>query len=315
MGRRGRRRFGTRRSSRPHAKERPLDLIQAGDPRYDEARTAGLSLNDGGLVVDVRPMKAITVDAATRRAKVGAGVTWGEFDRATQAFGLATTGGRASTTGVAGLTLGGGSRWLERTCGLACDNLLSVDLVTADGRQVTASDTENPELFWVLHGGGGNFGVATAFEFELRLVGPEVLAGLLMWPRDAVHYIAKFYREVAFTAPVELGSGLVLVSGPAEDFVPEPMQGTTVAIVALLWAGDIADGEDAIGAFRDLTPEVDLVEPMPYAEFQCMIDDPPGLYNYATADYFDDFGDDALEVFVEYGFERKAPRSQQILLP
>jgi hypothetical protein len=157
--------------------------------------------------------------------------------------------------------------------------------------------------------------VATAFEFQLHAVGPEVLAGLLMWPGEAAYEVARLYRDVAYSAPVELGSGLILVTGPSEEFVPDHMKGTTVALVALLWAGEVGDGEDAIKAFRDLAPEVNLVEPMPYAEFQCMIDDPPGLHNYATADYFDEFDDDALEVFVEYGFERKAPHSQQILLP
>jgi FAD/FMN-containing dehydrogenase len=294
-----------------HARERGYDVaVRAGGHSV-----AGASLNDSGLVVDVRPMKDIAVDAAARRVRVGAGVTWGEFDRATQGYGLATTGGRASTTGVAGLTLGGGSGWLERSCGLACDNLLSVDLVTAEGRAVTASETENPELFWALHGGGGNFGVATAFEFRLHPVGPEVLAGLLMWPGEAAYEVARLYRDVAYSAPVELGSGLILVTGPAGEFVPDDMQGTTIAVVAVLWAADVGDAVEAIKAFRDLAPEVDLVAPMPYADFQCMIDDPPGLYNYATADYHDDFGDEALEVFVEYGFERKAPHSQQILLP
>lgn len=129
---------------------------------------AGMCLNDDGLVIDVRPMKQIVVDAPSRQVRVGAGVTWGEFDRATQEHGLATTGGRASTTGVAGFTLGGGSGWAERSFGLACDNLVSVDLVTADGREVTASEAEHPDLFWALHGGGGNFGVATSFVFRLR---------------------------------------------------------------------------------------------------------------------------------------------------
>ena len=132
---------------------------------------AGMSTNDGGLVVDVRPMKAITVDPENRTVTAGAGVTWGEFDRATQAHGLASTGGRSSTTGIAGFTLGGGSGWLERSFGFACDNLLSVDLVTASGDRVTASERENPELFWALHGGGGNFGVATSFTFGLHQAG------------------------------------------------------------------------------------------------------------------------------------------------
>ena len=166
----------------------PADVIEAlalaQREGYDVAvragghSVAGMSVNDGGIVIDVRPMKTIEVDPAGRTVRVGAGATWGEFDRATQEHGLATTGGRVSTTGVAGLTLGGGSGWLERKYGLTCDNLVSVDLVTADGRQVTASEDENPDLFWALHGGGGNFGVATSFVFRLHPVGPIVTAGL-----------------------------------------------------------------------------------------------------------------------------------------
>jgi FAD/FMN-containing dehydrogenase len=276
---------------------------------------AGMSLNEGGLVVDVRPMKDVAVDPGARTVRVGAGVTWGELDAATQAHGLATTGGRVSTTGVAGFTLGGGSGWLERSCGLACDNLVSVDLVTADGREVTASETENPDLFWALHGGGGNFGIATSFELRLHPVGPEVLAGLLLWPGDAALEVGRAFRELAHDGPDELGSGLVLLTGPPEDFVPEHLQGTTLAAIAVLWAGQVGDGEDVIAPWRALSPAVDLVGPMPYADFQCMIDDPPGLNNYWSADYHDSFPDEALEVFVKYGFERQSANSQQILFP
>jgi FAD/FMN-containing dehydrogenase len=276
---------------------------------------AGMSVNDGGLVVDVRPMKRIDVDSTTRTVRVGAGVTWGEFDRATQQHGLLTTGGRVSTTGVAGLTLGGGSGWLERAFGFACDNLRSVDLVTADGRAITASGTEHPELFWALHGGGGNFGVATTFEFALHPLGPSVLAGLLIWPGDAGHDVSRLYRDLAYGMPDELGSGLVFLTGPPEPFVPEHLQGTTVAAIALCWAGEIADGEAVIAPLRELQPAVDLVGPMAYADFQCMIDDPPGHRNYWTAEYHDDFPDDALDVFVKYGFERRCAFTQQILLP
>ncbi len=276
---------------------------------------AGMSLNDGGLVIDVRPMKAIAVDPERRRVRVGAGVTWGEFDRATQKHGLATTGGRVSTTGVAGLTLGGGSGWLERRYGLSCDNLVSVDLVTADGRLITASERDHPDLFWALHGGGGNFGVAVAFEFQLHPVGPTVLAGLLGWPGDAAPDVSRLYRDLAFSAPDEFGSALVLLTGPPMDFIPVHLQGTTLVAVAALWTGVPSQGEDVLASFRDLKPEIDLVGPMPYAEFQCMIDDPPGLHNYWTADYHDDFPDEALEIFVKYGFERKSPHAQQLLVP
>ncbi|HEU5083418.1 MAG TPA: FAD-binding oxidoreductase [Acidimicrobiales bacterium] len=276
---------------------------------------AGFSLNDGGIVIDVRPMAQIEVDPDRRTARVGAGVLWGELDRTTQEHALATTGGRVSTTGVAGLTLGGGSGWLERKHGLACDNLVSVDLVTADGREVTASETENPELFWALHGGGGNFGIATSFEFALHPLGPEVLAGLLLWPGDAGSEVGRLYRDIAFDAADEMGTALVFLTGPPEEFIPAHLQGRTLAAIAFLWAGDVRDGEDAIAPFRALRPEVDLVGPMPYADFQCMIDDPPGLGNYWSGDYHDTFPDEALETFVKYGFERRSAHSQQILLP
>jgi FAD/FMN-containing dehydrogenase len=187
--------------------------------------------------------------------------------------------------------------------------------VTADGRAVTASETENPDLFWALHGGGGNFGVATAFEFRLHPLGPIVLAGLLGWPGDAAADVARVYRDLAFDAPDELGSALVLITGPPEEFVPTHLQGTTLVALALVWAGEIGDGEDAVKAFRDLGPEVDLVGPVPYADFQCMIDDPPGHHNYWTADYHDDFPNEALDVFVRYGLERKSPLAQQLLVP
>jgi FAD/FMN-containing dehydrogenase len=276
---------------------------------------AGMCLNDGGIVIDVRRMAAIEVDPDAREVRVGAGATWGEFDRATQEHGLAATGGRVSTTGVAGLTLGGGSGWLERAYGLACDHLLSVDLVTADGRRVTASEGENPDLFWALHGGGGNFGIATSFVFRLHAVGPMVTAGLMLWPGDAAGEVARRYRDLALDAPDELGTGLVFLTGPPEEFVPVHLQGTTLCGMAVLWSGDVADGEAALKPFRDLAPEVDIVGPMPYADFQCMIDDPPGLHNYWSGDYHDELPDSALDVFVKYGFERQSPLSQQLLVP
>ena len=276
---------------------------------------AGMSMNDDGIVIDVRPMNTIEVDREARTVRVGAGATWGEFDRATQEHGLATTGGRVSTTGVAGLTLGGGSGWLERRFGLSCDSLISVDLVTADGRQVTASAEENPDLFWALHGGGGNFGVATSFVFGLHPVGPLVTAGLMIWPGDAAADLGRLYRDVALDAPDELGSGLVFLTGPPEEFIPIHLQGTTVVAVAALWSGDADEGNEVLRPFRQLAPEVDLVGEMPYASFQCMIDDPPGLYNYWSGDYHDTFPDEALDVFMKYGSERQSPMAQQILIP
>ncbi|WP_239547096.1 FAD-binding oxidoreductase [Nocardioides nitrophenolicus] len=276
---------------------------------------AGQSTNDDGLVVDVRPMKAIEIDAAARRARVGAGCTWGEFDAAAQEHGLATTGGRVSTTGVAGLTLGGGSGWLERQYGLSCDNLLAVELVTADGTLVRADEHQHPDLLWASKGGGGNFGVVTALELRLHPVGPTILGGLMLWPFDRAGEVAHTYRDWADDAPEELGSALVVISGPPEEFVPAYLQGRPAVGLAVCWNGDHAVGAELVQVMRDLDPAVDLVGPMPYAALQAMIDDPPGLRQYWSADYHDSFPDDALEVFLDAGARRPSPLTQHLLLP
>lgn len=274
---------------------------------------AGMSTVEDGLVIDVRPMKQIKIDPSRRWARVGAGVTWGEFDRAAQEHGLAVTGGRASTTGVAGFTLGGGSGWLDRKFGLACDSLLAVDLVTADGSTIRVDDRHHPDLFWGLHGGGGNFGVATAFEFLLHPVGPTVQAGLLAWPATRADGLSRAYRDWVDRAPDELGSGFIMVNGGEEEFVPPHLQNRLLVIVAALWAGDPDDGADYLGTLRDLEPDIDLVAPRPYAEFQTMIDDPPGNRHYWSADYHDELSDDALDVFVESGQSAPSPLTQQII--
>jgi FAD/FMN-containing dehydrogenase len=278
---------------------------------------AGMSTVDDGLVVDVRNMKAIDVDAGARTARCEAGLTWAEFDQATQQHGLATTGGRVSTTGVAGFTLGGGSGWIERRYGLACDNLIAVELVTAAGEHVRASDDENQDLFWALHGGGGNFGVATAFEFRLHPVGPVVMAGLMLWPGERGREVTHAMREVMDGAPDELAMAAVYLTGPPEEFVPAELRGQLCCAAALIWAGESPDdGEPYARRFRELEPAVDLVGPMPYAEFQKMIDDPPGLRNYWTGDYLDELGDEAIEVFVEQSDRLPVPSaSQSIMFP
>jgi FAD/FMN-containing dehydrogenase len=259
---------------------------------------AGMSTNDDGLVVDVRPMKSIHVDPESGIVTAGAGLTWGEFDRATQEYGLAVTGGRASTTGVAGFTLGGGSGWLERSYGFACDSLVSVDLVTADGDRVTASARENPELFWALHGGGGNFGVATSFTFQAHRVGPVVHAGMLLWPGDAAEEITPAFRDLALAAPDSVGLALVFLTAPPEPFVPEQMVGKMAAVVVYVYAGDPEEGSEHARPFRELGPAVDLVEDTNYADFQCALDDPPDHYNYWSADHHDDLPNEALDLFV-----------------
>lgn len=276
---------------------------------------AGQSSNDDGLVIDVRPIKAIEVDPAARRARVGGGCTWAEFDAAAQEVGLATTGGRVSTTGVAGLTLGGGSGWLERQHGLSCDNLLAVELVTADGREIRADDTQHQDLLWASKGGGGNFGVVTALEFQLHPVGPLIIGGLMAWPADRGPEVSRVFRDWADDAPEELGTALVMISGPPEDFIPQHLQGQPLIAIAVCWNGDEATGTDLVHVLRELSPEVDLVGLMPYADLQSMIDDPPGFRQYWSADYHNAVPDDALDVFLDAGARRASPMTQHLLIP
>jgi FAD/FMN-containing dehydrogenase len=216
---------------------------------------------------------------------------------------------------VAGFTLGGGSGWLERRHGLACDNLLAVELVTADGRQVRADADHHPELFWALHGGGGNFGVVTALELRLHPVGPEVLAGLMAWRIETAADVARAYRDWAWSAPEALGSALIAITAPPEDFVPLELQGYKVLGVAGMWAGDIDEGLDQFAAMRALAPELDLVSPMPYTEFQSMIDDPPGNRHYWSADYHAELPDKALDVFLASLLTSPSPLTQQLAIP
>ena len=276
---------------------------------------AGASSNDDGMVIDVRPMKTMEIDPAARRARVGGGCTWAEFDTAAQAFGLATTGGRVSSTGVSGLTLGGGSGWLERQHGLSCDNLLAVELVTADGREIRADATQHQDLLWASKGGGGNFGVVTALEFQLHPVGPMIYGGLMLWAADRGPEVSRVFRDWADSSPEELGTGLVMVSGPPEEFVPAHLQGQPCIGVAVCWTGDDASGVDVVSVMRALGPEVDLVGPMPYVGLQSMIDDPPGLRQYWSADYHDTFSNEALDVFLAGGASAPSPLSQHLLIP
>lgn len=279
---------------------------------------AGSSTADGGFVIDVRGLKQVAVDPRARTVRCGAGLTWGELDAATQAHGLATTGGRVSTTGVAGLTLGGGSGWLERLHGLACDNLIAVELVTAAGELVRASADEHADLFWALHGGGGNFGVATAFEFALHPVGPQVVAGLMLFEAARGRELLTLMRDtIEGGAPEQLALAVVYLTGPPEPFVPPQLQGALCCGLAFLWAGeDHADGQAHAAVFRELEPAADLVGAMPYAEFQKMIDDPPGLRNYWTGDYLETLPDAAIETFAEQSEQMPVPSAcQSIMFP
>ena len=276
---------------------------------------AGLSLLDDGLVIDVRGMAGVEVDPARRIARVGAGATWSDVDRATQRHGLATTGGRVSSTGVAGLTLGGGSGWLERKHGLACDNLVAVELVTADGELVRASEDQHPDLFWALRGGGGNFGVATAFEFRLHPLESEVLAGIALWPADRGRELLALYRDVMSDAPEGLSLAFVYLTGPPEKDIPAHLHGQPLVAVAGMYAGSLEEGEEAIREIRAFgPPEVDFFGPMAYADFQCMIDDPPGLRNYWTAEHLTDLSADAIETIARRSEEMPTGASQLFLV-
>ncbi len=292
-------------------RERGLEIAVRGGGHG----VAGKALTDGGIVIDLRRMNTVAVDPDARTATVGGGATMSHLDRATEPHGLATTGGRVSTTGVAGLTLGGGNGWLDRRFGLACDNLLSVELVTADGRTVRASEAENQELFWALHGGGGNFGVATSFTFRLYPL-PSVTAGLLLWPSDAGPELVRAYRDFMESAPDEVCGALVFITGPPEDFVPPHLVGKRVAAVLIVYTGGEAEARHAVRPLLELGHEGGFMAEMPYAELQCMLDDPPGHRNYWSATYLDSLPDEAVDVHCAQAANMIVPSpSQHALAP
>jgi FAD/FMN-containing dehydrogenase len=276
---------------------------------------AGRSLTDGGLVIDLRRMNRVSVDAGSRTATVAGGATMSDMDRATEPYGLATTGGRVSTTGVGGYTLGGGDGWLARKLGLACDNLLTVELVTADGRVVRASEDENPELFWALHGGGGNFGVATSFTFRLQEL-PSVTAALLFWPAEAGPEVLRAYRDFLVTAPDEVGGGFLYVTGPEEGFVPRHLVGKLAVALLLAYAGPEGEAREVAAPLLGLGHEGQLMVELPYAELQCMLDDPPGYRNYWSVEYLDGLPDEAADRFCARAHDMIVPSpSQHVFIP
>jgi hypothetical protein len=276
----------------------------------------GRSLCDGGLVIDLRGLNAVEVDHSGRVARVSGGATWADVDRACQPHGLATTGGRVSTTGVAGLTLGGGSGWLERKHGLACDNLLAAELVTADGELVRASADENPDLLWALRGGGGNFGVVTALELALHPLPQMVLAGLVLHPAERGPELLRLFRDVMLDAPDELGLAFAYVTAPDEPDVPEALHGRPAVIVAGMYAGSVEAGERALREIRAFgPPAADFFEPTAYADFQCSLDDPPGYRNYWTAEDIAELSDAAVDVVAERSAQIPAGPSQLFIVP
>ncbi len=277
---------------------------------------AGNAVCDGGIVIDLSRMKGMRVDPVACTARAQAGLVWGDFNHETQAFGLVTTGGFISTTGIAGLTLGGGVGWLMRKYGLVCDNLLSVDVVTADGRFLTASKTENADLFWGLRGGGGNFGIVTSFEYQLYPVGPMVLAGVVVYPAVKAKEVLKFYQEYANTAPDELGSWVFLRTVSKVSFLPEHMHGTNVVVIGVCYAGPIGEGERVVQPLREFGPPlVDTIRPMPYKVFHTMFDSdvPPGNLVYWKSGYLRSLNDDVIDTLITHAWNTRSPWSFAIL--
>jgi FAD/FMN-containing dehydrogenase len=273
----------------------------------------GFSTVDDGIVIDLSPMKGVEVDAEARTAISQGGVVWNEFDAATREHGLAVTGGLVSTTGVAGFTLGGGVGWLMRKHGLACDNLRSAEVVTADGQILTAGATENQDLLWGLRGGGGNFGIVTSFEFELHPVGPTVTAGPVFYPGDRAAEILGFYRDLVKDIPDELTTLANLLTAPPAPFLPEDWHGKKLIALIGCYAGNPDEGATAMQPLRDLgDPVADLVGPMPYVQMQGLIDAlfPRGTKAYMKAGYLRDLDDDAIETLVRYHQDATSPASE-----
>jgi len=258
---------------------------------------SGHAVCDDGLMINLSLMKAITVDRQSRIAVSEAGVTWGEFDAATQEHGLAVTGGRVPSTGIAGLTLGSGSGWLERKLGYTVDNMIGAEVVTADGNVLRASEKENPELFWGLRGGGGNYGIVTKFEYRLHPIGPIIFGGMLIFPRPRAAEVIKAYREFIEVAPDDVGGAIALLCAPPEPFVPEPMHGMPILAVVVCYTGRPEDGEQAIKPILDLGPVMNMTQPMPYVELQRMIEggNQPGFQNYWKADMYPELPDEAVD--------------------
>jgi FAD/FMN-containing dehydrogenase len=276
----------------------------------------GHALCDGGLVIDLSPMRGIWVDPPARTARAEAGVLWGELDRETQLFGLATVGGIVTHTGIAGLTLGGGIGWLMRKYGATVDNLLSADVVTADGELVTASEEQNPELFWGIRGGGGNFGIVTSFEYRLHPVGPTVLAGPIFHPLERATEVLRFYREFAAGAPDELTTIFNLRVAPPLPFLPADVHGKPIVMVGACYAGAPEDGIEVVRPLKEFgDPIVDLLEPKPYLALQSMFDPsvPHGWHYYWKSVELPPLTDAAIDTLVEHASALTSPKSYCIV--
>ena len=307
---------------------RPLAVVQAEQvadvvAAVNFARDAGLELsvrggghsapgfgtNDGGIVIDLSPMRHVHVDPSTRTARSGGGATWGDFNYATHTYGLATTGGIVSTTGVSGLTLGGGIGYLTRGYGLSLDNLISIDVVTADGQIRTASNDSDADLFWAMRGGTGNFGVATSLEFRLHPVS-EVYVGLFFYELEHTSDLLRFFRDWIKDAPETYGAFPAFQIAPPLPFIPENRHGDTFCVAVVQWSGPIEEGESAMKPFRDLAPRVaEMAGPMPYPWLNGAFDGlfPKGLRSYWKGSYVSELTDAAIEQHVIHGPKVPSP--------
>ena len=274
---------------------------------------AGFSTVDDGIVIDLSPMTDVRVDLSAMRASVGGGAVWSDVDHETQAHGLATTGGLISTTGVAGFTLGGGIGWTMRKFGLACDNLVAVDVVTADGRLVHANDAENAELLWGLRGGGGNFGIVTRFELNLYPLGPTIYAGPVFYPADAAHDLLRTFREWAPGAPDDVTALVNLTTAPPLPVIPEEWHGKKVAALIAASAGPVDAGDGLLGGFRGVAePIADLLGPMPYHVIQTLIDPlwPKGIHAYFKATNLARLDDDLIDRLCQFHLAAPGPQCE-----
>jgi FAD/FMN-containing dehydrogenase len=274
---------------------------------------AGNAVCDGGLTLDLSPLRSVRVDPAARTARVEPGATLADFDREAQAVGLATPLGINSTTGVAGLTLGGGFGWLSRRLGLSIDNLLSAEVVTANGETVRVSERENPDLFWAIRGGGGNFGVVTSFEFRLHPVGPEVLSGLIIHPLDAARDVLRFWRDFLPTTPEEFVCWFVMRKAPPLPFLPAEWHGKEILALAVCWSGDLDEGARVAAPLRKTgRPIADVVAPHPFTAWQQVLDPllAPGMRNYWKTHDFREASDGLIDVLIDAAWTIPDPQTE-----
>ena len=295
------------------ARENGLDLAVRGGSHS----VPGFGTCDGGLVIDLSLLRGVRVDPSTLTARVEGGATWGDLNAATYPFGLAVTGGIISTTGVGGLTLGGGIGYLARGLGLSCDNLVSADVVTADGRFRVASEKEHDDLFWALRGGSGNFGVVTSFEFRLHPV-KDIYGGVMFYELDRAGDVLRFFRDYIRDAPEQMGGFPAFQIAPPLPFIPENRHGEPFVAIVACWAGDLADGERQFRPFRDVAPIVaEMVGPMPSPALNSAFDAlvPPGLQHYWKASFNTELTDEAIAGHLQHGPKLPAVNSTVHIYP